>query len=123
MIAKKTVALLVVIAALFGMAVGYFAHKQMFWPMHVILTVGSFSGRILENSANLSQLKRNNVSCVEEGLESRIRSDLEQVEFYRNLAASGDPRNITSIDRASEAAREVLAMPKSKTIESMKSCR
>lgn len=118
----KTVASISVSSALVGVAIGYFTHAHIFEPMHVTLIAGAFSGRLMENSANFAQLKRNNISCLKGTLESRIRSDLEQVAFYRNYAAS-DARNVKAIDDATAFAREVLATANQKSPEPSSLCR
>lgn len=121
-VTTKTVASFSVSSALVGVAIGYFAHAHLFEPMHVTLTASAFSGRLTENSAHLALLKRNNISCAKDTLESSIRVDLEQVAFYRNFAAS-DVRNVKAIDDASAFAREVLAIADQQSPEKSSSCR
>lgn len=100
------------VALAVGAACGYWLHAYLYQPIQVTLAVDAFTGRLMENTADLAQLKRGSTSCVMSELASRIRTDLDQVAFYRTYAA-GDPRHvddhIKTIDGARELAVEVLS--------------
>jgi hypothetical protein len=108
----RTTASYLLLAVSAGMAGGYWLHAHLYQPIQVTLAVGAFTGRLMENTADLAQLKRGNTSCVMAELASRVRTDLDQVSFYRTYAA-GDPRHvddhIKAIDGAKELAAEVLS--------------
>lgn len=97
------------VSAVAGVIVGYFTCQHLFGPVLSNTTVAMYSARLIENSANLAQVKRNNIACVRGALESSVRRDLEQLSFFKDVAAT-DPRTLKVIETSGAMAQESLAV-------------
>ena len=88
-----------VLAALLGGAIGFYAHIRLIQPIQITLAAGDYSTRLMENSANLAVIDRNDIACLNNILVSRLKGDLESATFYRTLAANSE-RNLKAVNDA-----------------------
>ena len=98
------------IAVGLGIAAGYYAHARVFQSKQPTLATAQFSTRLMEDSAALALLKRNDSICLKNNLTFRIRHSVEEAAFYRTLAANSSA-DLKAIDDAMNLAQEILATP------------
>jgi len=98
----------IVLALAIGSAAGaYIDRYYLFGPHRAALDVSSYSTRLMEHSAWLFVLKRNDISCAKKDIQSNISITLKSADFYRDYAGT-NPDALKHLEEAIKFSNEAL---------------
>jgi len=101
-------ALNIAVAIFIGTTVGASADRYyLFGPRRAAIDVDHFTAQLMEKSATLAVLKRNDIACAKKDLTGSISIDIEGADFYRNYA-SKDAETLKRLEKSINFAKEVL---------------